>query len=107
MREIKFRAWNKIEETLKPIQDYLIFFDNGQMLPTQDYYIIEQYTGLKDKNGKEIYEGDIIVYANLEPSLKIEFKNGGFGYRYLGNFYNLTAFKCSFTEIIGNIHESK
>lgn len=54
-REIKFRAFWK--DTLKPVGDfnteYLINACND------DLFIVNQYTGLQDKNGKDIYEGDI------------------------------------------------
>lgn len=61
MREIKFRAWDKenSEMTLFTFDDV----SSGQV-GNNDQYISEmvvmQYTGLLDKNGKEIYEGDII-----------------------------------------------
>ena len=69
MREIKFRAWDK--ENKKMIyQDPLLAFhrfmtwvdshvyEEGKLMP----YIMLQYTGIKDKNGNPIYEGDIMEY---------------------------------------------
>ena len=70
MREIKFRAWDKIDHkmyfnigfSMIGIQVYedenvpeVILLDRGR-----DCFELMQYTGLKDKDGKEIYEGDIV-----------------------------------------------
>lgn len=54
MREIKFRAWDKIDKQY-------IYIERPSQVPSNwaQVWELEQYTGLTDKNGKEVYEGDI------------------------------------------------
>ena len=55
-REIKFRAWNSAEGRM--------YYDVEDLRPRYKVHLM-QYTGLNDKNGKEIYEGDILKYERL------------------------------------------
>lgn len=129
MRDIKFRAWDRRENVMRSVQAlfsnghvyvYCSCDEEGQFIYHRDKkktglphhlngndVVLMQNTGLNDKNGKEIYEGDIVEFED-DVRLSIQWAWNSY------NFYGQGAVDWDITnhdpekdfEIIGNIYEN-
>lgn len=121
MRGIKFRAWRGFE-MLYDVGIYgkegnhcilSTFPDRGTIVSAfHEDVVVMQYTGLKDKNGKEIYEGDIVIRKEDDGRTtapeEVYFDNGGFQPFCEPCHGGTTDWKEyeKTTEVIGNIYEN-
>lgn len=108
MREIKFRTWS---ETLKKyIGTWGIYnheggaYQSGPFTGRGQPYINEQFTGLRDKNSKEIWEGDILDYGLIKGY--VEFVGIGYSLTRGDHGYILKPRDYLECEVIGNTHEN-
>ena len=123
MREIKFRAWNKRDKRMeynvnvnqgKPVKQGYQWL-NTENIETVYGSPLQQFTGLKDSNGNEIYEGDIYQYlvqfshydhykGAYKSTSVVEWREGAF---WVGEYLLSEALYGDFQpEIIGNIYEN-
>lgn len=114
MREIKFRAWNKNLKKMYKIGQITLEKgtwnyepDNreyiGMSIPYQPSFVLMQYTGLKDKNGKEIYEGDIVTCGDKNIKYLIEWQDTGLkGRQWNNSSYIGLKYWQKDLEVIGN-----
>lgn len=123
MRELKFRAWDKLAKRFiypdRGYRGHYILDLNGSFYDLHngsggDEYVVQQYTGLQDKHGKDIYEGDIVSGVCLFDGPQIcvvGFDTFGIFYTKI-KFYpceewdNVAMLAQEHNEVIGNIFEN-
>lgn len=116
----KFRAWDKVFKEMVQVnalvldeQVVKVTYKNGNVAKEDmKEYELMQSTGLKDKNGKEIFEGDIVDYKGREAVVKWHGSYASFIYRFVDGLKERVSewdplfLACYHFEVIGNIYEN-
>ena len=131
MRELRFRVWNIADKCWDNPNILEVWNDSGKLEPykyiksgkldpiynPKENYVIQQFTGLKDLKGKDIYEGDLVLYhvkmfgESENIPLVVEFNNGSYEAMFpkeldglsFPMWFDSALFNC---EIVGNIFEN-
>lgn len=121
MRDIRFRIWNEnLKEMIKDIHicpqyGWLVMSDNDAIAErgrvSEEDLIWMQYTGLKDKNNKEVYEGDIVMFDyDWTKSTEIgvvTWNNDNASFQIKGHIPSSSMKHLKQMKIIGNIYQNK
>jgi len=124
MREIKFRIWNNENKEMlylgTPFENPKLYYlsdvngdslklifrrgNHGELSRIIKDFRLMQYTGIRDKTGKEIYEGDIVKYWG--GTAPIVYYESGFYIKYTGEDYYSIQYESSSLQVIGNIYDN-
>ena len=117
-REIEFRVfYNQRGEMLyagdfHPDQGFLMHNKEWSLICEEgeicgnEYATLMQYTGLRDKNGKKIFEGDIVIQEDTESVYEIKWHKEEAGF-YMNSTNDYTTIEAEYLEVIGNIYENE
>ena len=108
MRDIRFRAWDG--KRMINIMEVYFCLDVLCGYPEYKDWDVMQYTGIKDKNGVEIYEGDVLSGFNGELTVEMKWSNEDGGY-YVSEINRVSGGMATMEylqnfKVIGNIHEN-
>ena len=122
MKNIKFRIWDKRENRMNYLRKFMvlhngyalgfvkdkeIYIDDYESENEQDLYEVMEFTGLYDRSGKEIYEGDIVDNPNDEFTYVIMWNKDDARFTLGVGGHDLSSYRLpDFWEVIGNIYEN-